>query len=300
MLKINRKIRLIQSEHLSLGNNNWGAISKSMSSLHHDKGINCYEWLDRAFKDKCVIGPWVGFLHNPIAHPDEYPQKYSNSTISISKIVKDKYFLKSLESSKGIFVFTKQIKDYIIQQTGFSDVENFFHPCVNYSNKWFEFKKLIHVGQQFRKYHSFINVKSNFTKIMIKPKWCENDLIEMKKYSPSLEIKILDQLKLDDYLKILCESVVFIDLYDSAACNTIIECIILNVPIIVNKIPGCIEYLGEGYPGYYDDIEEASKKINDHSLIISANKYLKNMNKNNLKIQSFLNSFCSSDLYKKI
>ena len=56
--------------------------------------------------------------------------------------------------------------------------------------------------------------------------------------------------------KLLEKNIVFIDLYDSAANNTVLECIIRNTPLIVNRTPGVVEYLGEDYPLYFDNLDE--------------------------------------------
>jgi hypothetical protein len=42
------------------------------------------------------------------------------------------------------------------------------------------------------------------------------------------------------------------DLYDATSNNAIVECIIRNTPIIVNKLPGVVDYLGENYPLYFN------------------------------------------------
>ena len=57
-----------------------------------------------------------------------------------------------------------------------------------------------------------------------------------------------------NYDLLLMQNIVFINLIDASAVNTILECIVRNTPIIVNKIDGIIDYLGEDYPLYYNEL----------------------------------------------
>jgi hypothetical protein len=96
------------------------------------------------------------------------------------------------------------------------------------------------------------------------------------------------------YDKLLTENIVFINLVDASAVNTLIECIVRETPIIINKIPSVVEILGENYPLYFTE-EDMNIKIyeilkNDRK-IIRAHKYLKNINKNKFYINNFIMEF---------
>ena len=90
----------------------------------------------------------------------------------------------------------------------------------------------------------------------------------------------------DDYDRLLTTNIVFMDLYDAAANNAIVECIIRNTPIIVNKIPGVVDYLGDKYPLYYNNLEEVPNLLTEEN-IFRAHQYLLNMNKADLEIEYF-------------
>jgi hypothetical protein len=76
---------------------------------------------------------------------------------------------------------------------------------------------------------------------------------------------------------------------DASAVNTLIECIIRNTPILINKIPPVVEFLGENYPFYYTTFFEASQKATDLDKITHAHTYLNNMNKEYLNINLMIN-----------
>jgi hypothetical protein len=63
-------------------------------------------------------------------------------------------------------------------------------------------------------------------------------------------VDFIDYLSNTDYDQLITENVVYINLIDASAVNTIIECIIRHTPIIVNKHPAVVELLGEKYPLY--------------------------------------------------
>jgi hypothetical protein len=289
MIKYTRKINIIKNNHLLL-NQNWRFISNRLEIFHSKHGTNFYEWLDKDLKEKEIRGRWSGFLHNAIIYPQEYPYKYSNKILPLSLLVKDFYFLDKLKDCEKIFVFTEHIKNFLIQETGFKEIESLTHPAPEFlfNKNWnHQSDRVLHIGQHLRKYHSFLEIETKKKKTMLNPFKCERDLLEIKKYS-SKSVSLLKNIDLNDYIDFLTNSIVFLDLYDVAACNTIIECIILGVPILVKKLEGCVEYLGQDYPFYFSDLNEADKKIDDKDKIILTHNYLVNMNKEKFKINNFL------------
>ena len=98
----------------------------------------------------------------------------------------------------------------------------------------------------------------------------------------------ITQLDNTEYDKLLSNSVVMIKLEDASAVNTIIECIIRNTPVMVNRLPAVVEYLGPKYPQYYDNLSENANFTIEH--IRSAHIYLTKLNKVDLMIDSFVSS----------
>ena len=101
-------------------------------------------------------------------------------------------------------------------------------------------------------------------------------------------IEIMNNVDNPTYDKLLSENVVFIKLLDASACNTIIECILRNTPILVNRLPAVEEYLGADYPLYYSTYEEAMELVNNNDNIVAASQYLSKKDKTFLNIETFL------------
>lgn len=112
-------------------------------------------------------------------------------------------------------------------------------------------------------------------------------------------MEFIDFLENNDYDNLLSENIIYINLVDASAVNTIIECIVRATPIIVNKHPAVVELLGETYPLYFtsknDDYNGINLEINNmlktDRLIRRAHYYLKRQNLNKFKITTFINNF---------
>jgi len=116
----------------------------------------------------------------------------------------------------------------------------------------------------------------------------ESTLLDLHKMTQS--VSVINQLSNEDYDVLLSQSIVFLHLIDAAAVNTVIECIVRNTPILINKIPGTVDLLGDEYPLFYDEIDIRTRDIGsllNDSRIEKAHKYLKKMDKSIYKIDYF-------------
>lgn len=104
-------------------------------------------------------------------------------------------------------------------------------------------------------------------------------------------VQIIEKLDDHEYDDLLSRSVVFLKLEEASACNTVIECIVRNTPILVNRIPAIVEVLGEKYPLFYDNLAEAGDFVSNASKVIEAHTYLKKLDKSRFKLETFLRDF---------
>lgn len=117
------------------------------------------------------------------------------------------------------------------------------------------------------------------------------------------EVGIITYLSDSDYDQLLNSNVIFLDLIDCSAVNTLIECMVRNTPLIINYSDTAAEYLGTKYPLFYykdQDFEEQINKLLLHDNIKKGYKYLKRMNKDFLRIEEFIRQFKSSSIYNKL
>ena len=162
-----------------------------------------------------------------------------------------------------------------------------------------ENKILIQIGQQLRKMTSIYLLNSvecnkywltgtkNFEKmneLLLK----EIDYLKIDKSILNQNVKMYYTETFEEYDNLLSKNIVFVELFDAAANNTVLECIIRNTPLIINKIEGVVDYLGEDYPLYYNNLDDVCLLINSQK-ILEGHIYLKNMNKDKFMIKTFLN-----------
>lgn len=109
-------------------------------------------------------------------------------------------------------------------------------------------------------------------------------------------VDYIEFLENDDYDKLLTENIIYINVVDASAVNTVIECMARCTPIIVNKCPPVVELLGEDYPLYinaqptdYHTINmELAKIMRNPRNILRAHRYLCNLDNTKINIQTFV------------
>lgn len=112
-------------------------------------------------------------------------------------------------------------------------------------------------------------------------------------------VKVIEYLNDKEYDELLANNVCFLNLLECSAANTLIECIARSCPIIVNRIPPVVEYIGKDYPLLYDNLEELSTLVTVER-IKEAHKYLQNYEiKRKLSSEYFLDSLYNSRILQK-
>lgn len=111
-------------------------------------------------------------------------------------------------------------------------------------------------------------------------------------------VEEIGYLQNNDYDKLLSQNIVFINLIDASAINTLLECILRNTPILINPIEPVVEILGVDYPLYYSNLYEASCLLNNTNIIKDGYNYLLKVDKTRFYIDTFINKI--SDLLKDL
>lgn len=177
-------------------------------------------------------------------------------------------------------------------------------------------KKIIQLGQQMRYNRTIYDIKVNYTKIWLPGLKSQKQVIgylDAEKINTThFYLKIVDKnadvnklmsnnksdvnilyfMNYTDYDKLFIDNLFIMNLIDANANNAILECIIRDIPIIVNRLPAVEEYIGKDYPLYFNSIDEISELLTDEN-IIKAHNYLKNMDKSRFSIEYFRNDIMS-------
>lgn len=298
----------------------WGYVVNCLSSLHDNRGIFVDTFLEKKFfwgtdpgdaknNPEPYTEPWIGFIHCPVDAPtwflyEQTPQKIFETSL----------WQQSLLYCKGIFCLSNHQKQWLQEKLNVP-VSNLIHPTefpeLKFSMDNFlgnKHKKIVQIGWWLRKLNSiyYLPVRS-FEKAILpgqNPSITEISKQEKKNFllTPNLHsVESIRYLSNEEYDRLLAENIIYIELYDSVANNTIIECIVRNTPILVNPLPSVVEYLGEDYPFYFTSKKEAAEKAEDFSLIEKTHDYLKNHSiKRKLTSDYFIASILNSEVYRSI
>ena len=228
---------------------------------------------------------------------------------NVSNLFNNGNFIKSLLYCKGIIVLSNYLKKYLDEK--FKElsldvtVYSIKHPCDKEDILYFDLnkytlnrdKKLIQIGQQLRKLSSIYLINN----ISHRKLWltgtknydkCKKLLLsEIKHFNinksnldNNLIMKYTNTFR--EYDELLEKNIVFVDLIDASANNAILECIVRNTPIIVNKLEAVVEYLGEDYPLYFENLSDVPSLL-EKDKVIEAHKYLCKLDKTELSVDYF-------------
>ena len=310
--KINLNNQPIFTSHRS----GWTDVIYNMKELHNSKGVRFDGFLERNFfsnDPEVYKTPWIGVLHNP----HNMPEWFSYSTAP-QQLLTNKAFQKSLKKCKGLYAMSEYHADWM-RQVFDVPVESLYHPVVDRGEP-FDIKAytlnhnklLINVGWWLRKLTSIDRVDlPSDQKLRLIPYRQGSRAVKTidmyRAHEESLEpITSTDLIAPtaycipnDEYDELFTQNVIFVDYWDSSANNTVTECIARGTPLIVNKHPAVVEYLGEDYPLYFENLDQVPQMFKSISLISQAHKHL-NKREHIINIDNFIMTITSGDIYKSL
>lgn len=284
----------------------WNYALSSLEPLNFSSGLYLEGFIEKTFSWELYKQnenpykipyrfPWAGFLHNPQNMPQWFDYYHSPQSILAREV-----FQESLKSCRALFVLSDYLKDWLQPQVKVP-VFSVKHPTESapeWNIKKFltgKEKNLIQLGYWLRDLDAICHLKTSYIKYWM-PSNPEQSGALLRHYYQARgidwarQIKIWDKVNVlghlpnNEYDEFLSCSVVYLNLYDSSANNAVIECVARSTPVMVNRHPAVVEYIGKDYPLYHDLYDG----MPDLEQIVSAHYYLKNMNKDYLKGQTFL------------
>ena len=261
--------------------------------------------------DYVCKNPWCGIIHCTAITPP-----YLN-IINIDIMFQNENFIESLKHCVFLVSLSPYLTKYLYKkircELGLDiKIYTIYHPVLNNDIPQFnmvkfvenENKILIQIGQQLRKVTSiyllnavkcnkmWLTGTKNFDR-MNKLLDDEVDYLKINKNSLNKQVVMHYTQTFEEYDDLLSKNIVFVELFDASANNTVLECIIRNTPIIINKIEGVVDYLGEDYPLYFENLKEVPQLINGQK-ILEAHEYLKNMDKTRFLMSTFVSNLFSA------
>jgi len=247
--------------------------------------------------------PWIGFIHNPPRMPGWFLPEQSNRELFMTEKWK-----RSLPFCKGLFTLSEYHRCHLIT---FLDVpvNTLFHPTGTSARTW---NRDAFRNNSQKLYSIYLLRVTGYQKVFLRKEDIHLDeLMQLEARHLGLRdqltsevmnsVRVMKFLSNPAYDHLLSENIVFLDLHDASANNTILECIARNTPVLVNMIEPVVEYLGEGYPFYYSSLQEAANKAMNPDLVYRAHVYLVNHPfKNKLTGSYFKESLIISEIYQSL
>lgn len=298
----------------------WTFAVKCLNPLHTHGGVLLDSFIERTFawsQQRTIYSrPWVGFIHVPPHVPAWFQSHQSNDDIFASEA-----WQRSLPYCRGLFTLSDYHRRHLKTRLNIP-VNHLYFPTEIPAERWSweRFRanaspRVVQVGWWLRRIHAIFQLSTTgtpFRKIFLKVNYFDwDDLIlrerrileakgefEAGMYASTDTVQYLPN---DQYDRLLSENVVFLNLYDSSANNTIIECMSRATPILVNPLESVREYLGDDYPLYYESLAEATEILSDPERIHAAHRYLDSKEiLDRLRPERFLNGFAQSEIYKNL
>lgn len=253
---------------------------------------------------------WIGFLHNPVGIP-RWHEYYSAPAVMFEL----PEWLASRDNCAGIITLSEDLAAWVrlsIRAPVLAVVHPTETPALRFTFDEYRANRnplLLQVGFWLRRFTSIYKIHpTRLTRAILNPvadtavleRAIQLEIRSSRKKIDRSEVLVVPFAADNEYDLLLSRNVVFLDLFDCAAVNVLIECIVRDTPVLVRDLPATREYLGDRYPLFFRNLSEAESKVNDTARIQAAHDYLRALDKQRFSPDVFRNSIVQSDLYRSL
>ena len=280
-------MRLI--ERLNVGarihRSGWPDVMNAVEAKANSHGLLLDDCVESSFLFK-PIGrpheePWVGIFHFPCSLRSPLNQDRIRNTVM--SLWTREHFKNSLRYLRGGIALCEELRFYLRQRLQVPMV-SILHPTSMDVAQWeptsLKRPNMIQVGYHLRNQRAIYHVPPlrDWTYQCIGPvnRWQQRrdkTIKNMCRPEVNRRVRKLGRLSNYEYDAALASSIVIMEVYGAAANNVVVECMARGTPLLVNRRPAIMEYLGEDYPLYFDDIRKVSELL-DHDRIKDASRVM--------------------------
>lgn len=277
----------------------WPFAVDALQCLHCDDAGLLFDdfveqtWVYSGRRDP-ITQPWAGIFHHP-PHPPLWTREQDRLDLLHTR----DGFRESLPHLRLAICLSQYVADWIADHWKVATAV-VKHPTeipelTWQPDEWLKHHRLLQVGWYLRNVRLIHQVGTTMHRTRLMPDRpvtvqhesnCRREFVSREEFNAS-EVLELDWIENEGYDFLLSRSVVCMEVLDAAANNVTIECLARNTPLIVNRHPAVIEYLGADYPLYFDHVRDIAEMIADESLILSAHEYMKAADKSFLSQSAF-------------
>jgi hypothetical protein len=280
----------------------WPYVVQHLREFHRPEGILLDDFIERSFQWKRHRQrwrePWVGIFH----HPPNLPE-WLEPTAPSQTIMSTADFQASLPYLRGAIALSEHLGSWLRDRLHCPVLVR-RHPAAPASRQFSlerweaqEQQRIVQIGWYARNHRAIyqVEVPRGFQKIhltQIAP-WIQRAIGANDRYSPyrnrawNGEVRVIPGVNCVQYDYLMSSSVVLNEYWDVSASNTIIEAIARCTPILVNRHPALVEYLGADYPLFFDDLSDVRALLEDPARVRLGWKHLVEMDKSWLSAKAF-------------
>ena len=98
----------------------------------------------------------------------------------------------------------------------------------------------------------------------------------------------INEVTNDEFDDLLSSNIVFLEVVDCSAVNTVMECLVRDAVLLVNRHPALEEVLGSAYPGFYQNLAHAADMLSDVRTIAGIHAYVAGLDKSAFTLPAFV------------
>ena len=276
----------------------WPFVMEHLRQLHDSDGILLDDFVERSFREGALSRgwrePWVGIFH----HPPNLPQWFDPEA-PLPKIFATRAFQTSMRHLRGAIALSEHLAAWL-RDTLACPVLVLKHPtpaadlCFSFE-RWNQTRRIIQVGWYARNLRAIyqLAVPDSFRKVHLMKDRLKMAMERTDRFSPHRKrpwVGAVEQMAtVDDreFDELMASSVIVCEYWDVSASNTVVEAIARSTPIFVNRLPALEEYLGGGYPLFFDDLDQVPLMLKEPARIRDAWNYLDELDKSWMSAESF-------------
>lgn len=262
---------------------------------HLDSGEGCLfdDFIEHKFcyqsNPDPYTAPWIGLTH----HPPNFP-KVGNANEDLRNVFASPSWQRSQPHLLGLIAMSQYAGEFVSRETQVP-VACLKHPTEIPELTWSpdafrknRFRWIVQLGWYLRNTRVLDQTPPfpGLRKIRIWPPF-QSNLLWIADYDARVEDywreddtrqsygDVDDYPKMSDgqYDRMLSRNIAITEVFDASANNVVIECAARHTPLIVNRNPAVVEYLGADYPLYFDDVQQIPELCREE-IIVAGHEHL--------------------------
>lgn len=292
----------------------WPVVHRALSEHHDDAATVVLDDFvdathmyarDRLKQTETGGSPWVGMFHHPAEVGGPLPSDRRNG---IRYIWEKPTLQRVLANMRGAVCFSPDVRTRLIQlandaglfgrsMNGPGNVHLLKHPMGDECPTLWDpdaDHKLWQVGFYLRDtwlVHQLEVPGSH--RLTPRTAWYRTRDTQLRRHHggyPSRAVTEHSRLSDQAYDMMMTSSVVLTWLFGASANNVVLECIARATPLIVNRLPSVVWYLGEKYPLFADEQGDVPRLFADRARVLDAHQYLIEQRKEQWDLPFFINA----------